>query len=119
MAALAACSSYAQSVAALDSVVVTATRSPQDPKSLAAGLTVIDASAIRDIGASSVNEAIRWLAGVPGRTSTNGSGEQSLDLRGFGEAAGSNLVVLVDGVRQNEGDFSGSRLSWLPLESVH
>ena len=118
MAALAACSSYAQSVAALDSVVVTATRSPQDPKSLAAGLTVIDASAIRDIGASSVNEAIRWLAGVPGRTSTNGSGEQSLDLRGFGEAAGSNLVVLVDGVRQNEGDFSGSRLSWLPLESV-
>ncbi len=118
MAALAACSSYAQTTATLEPVVVTATRTPQDPKSLAAGITSIEASVIRDIGASSLNEAIRWLAGVPGRTSTNGSGEQSLDLRGFGEAAGSNLVVLVDGVRQNEGDFSGSRLSWLPLESV-
>lgn len=118
LAALAACSSHAQLVATLDPVVVTATRTPQDPKSLAAGLSVIDASAIRDMGATSINEAIRWLAGTPGRSSTDGSGEQSLDLRGFGETAGSNMVILVDGVRQNEGDSGGSRLSWLPLDSV-
>ena len=118
LAALAACSSFAQNTPALDTVVVTATRTPQDPKSVAAGVTVIDAAAIRSIGASSVNEAIRWLAGVSGRSSTAGGSDHTLDLRGFGETAGSNLVILVDGVRQNEGDFSGSRLSWLPMDSV-
>jgi len=109
---------HAQPVAALSEVVVTATRVPQSPGALAAGVTVIDAAAIRAMGATSVNEAIRWLAGVPGRTSTAGGSDQSLDLRGFGETADSNLVILVDGVRQNEGDLSGTSLSWLPIEGV-
>ena len=118
VAALTACVSFAQTGLSLEPMVVTATRTPQDPKSIAAGLSVIDASSIKRMGASSVNEAIRWLAGVSSRASTQGGSDQSLDLRGYGETAGSNLVVLVDGVRQNEGDFSGSRLSWLPIESV-
>jgi iron complex outermembrane receptor protein len=105
-------------VAPLSEVVVTATRVPQTPGALAAGVTVIDAAAIEAMGASSVNEAIRWLAGVPGRTSTAGGSDPSLDLRGFGETADSNVVILVDGVRQNEGDSSGTQLSWLPIESV-
>jgi len=109
---------FAQPAAVLEEVVVTATRVPQSPGALAAGVTVIDAAAIRAMGATSVNEAIRWLAGVPGRTSTSGGSDQSLDLRGFGETAESNVVVLVDGVRQNEGDSGGTSLSWLPIESV-
>ena len=109
---------HAQPVAALSEVVVTATRVPQTPGALAAGVTVIDAAAIEAMGASSVNEAIRWLAGVPGRTSTAGGSDPSLDLRGFGETADSNVVILVDGVRQNEGDSSGTQLSWLPIEGL-
>jgi iron complex outermembrane receptor protein len=110
---------HAQPVAALtEVVVVTATRAPQTPGALAAGVTLIDAAAIEAMGASSVNEAIRWLAGVPGRTSTAGGSDPTLDLRGFGETADSNVVILVDGVRQNEGDSSGTSLSWLPIESV-
>ncbi len=109
---------WAQPATVLEEVVVTATRVPQSSGALAAGVTVIDAAAIRAMGATSVNEAIRWLAGVPGRTSTSGGSDQSLDLRGFGETAESNLVVLVDGVRQNEGDSGGTSLSWLPIESV-
>jgi iron complex outermembrane receptor protein len=118
VAALVACSSLAQPAQTLASVRVTATRVPEDPKAVAAGVTVVDAAAVRAMGATSVNEAIRWLAGVSARAGTSGGSDLSLDLRGFGETAGSNLVVLVDGVRQNEGDFSASRLSWLPVESV-
>ncbi|MFM6985072.1 MAG: TonB-dependent receptor [Hydrogenophaga sp.] len=118
LACVAAFPCLAQSDNTLPETVVTATRIPEDPRSLAAGVTVIDARAIRALGATSVNEAIRWLAGVPGRTNTAVGSEQTLDLRGFGATAGSNVVVLVDGVRQNEGDFSGANLSWLSIDSV-
>ncbi len=110
--------SLAQEVPQAEPVVVTATRWPVDPKSVAAGVTVIDAEALRSVGAQTVYEAIRWLAGVPSRVNTGGGADQALDLRGFGETAGSNVVVLVDGVRQNEGDLSGSDLSWLDVGSV-
>ncbi len=110
--------SMAQEAPTADPVVVTATRLPQDPKSVAAGVTVIDAAALRSVGAQTVYEAIRWLAGVPSRVNTGGGSDQALDLRGFGETAGSNVVILVDGVRQNEGDLSGSDLSWLDVYSV-
>ncbi|MEN9385101.1 MAG: hypothetical protein RL323_2244 [Pseudomonadota bacterium] len=108
----------AQEVVTLAPVVVTATRIPVDPKSVAAGITVIDASDLRSVGAQTVYEGVRWLAGVPSRVNTGGGADQALDLRGFGETAGSNVVVLVDGVRQNEGDLSGSDLSWLDIDSV-
>jgi iron complex outermembrane receptor protein len=41
-----------------------------------------------------------------------------LDIRGFGETANSNLVILVDGVRANEGDMSGAAISWIPVDSI-
>jgi iron complex outermembrane recepter protein len=110
--------SFAQQPRSLETVVVTATRSPEDPKAVAAGIDIIDSTAIQAMGALSVYEAIRWLAGVSAKSSTTGGSDLNLDLRGFGEAAGSNLVILVDGVRQNEGDSSGSRLSWLTMDSV-
>ena len=106
------------SVVSLSEVVVTAARMPQDPSLMPQGVQVITAQDIQAAGMSNANEAIRWLGGVVGRTDTTGGRDQTLDLRGFGEAASSNLVVLVDGVRQNEGDSTGIALSWIPVSSI-
>ena len=108
----------AQPVTVLEEVVVTATRVPTDPRLMPQGVVVISADEIRASGATTANEAIRWLGGVVGRVDTSGGRDQTLDLRGFGEAAGSNVVYLVDGVRQNEGDSTGAALTWIPMDSI-
>ena len=109
---------WAQPATVLEEVVVTATRVPTDPRLMPQGVVVITADEIRAAGVATANEAIRWLGGVVGRVDTTGGRDQTLDLRGFGEAAGSNVVYLVDGVRQNEGDSTGAALSWIPIDSI-
>jgi len=111
---------HAQSLSAqsLPETVVTAARVQQDPSLLPQGVVVITAAEIQAAGMTNANEAIRWLGGVVGRVDTTGGRDQALDLRGFGEAASSNVVFLVDGIRQNEGDSSGVALSWIPIDSI-
>ena len=98
--------------------VITATRVPQDPALLPMGVSVITAQEIRAAGVADASEAIRWLAGVVTRIDTTGGRNPTLDLRGFGETAASNLVIMVDGVRQNEGDMAGASISWIPVDSI-
>ncbi len=102
----------------LGETVVTAARVPQDPSLLPQGVTVITAEQIQAAGMTTAHEAIRWLGGVVHRIDTSGGRNPALDLRGFGETASSNMVYLVDNVRQNEGDSSGVALSWIPIESI-
>jgi iron complex outermembrane receptor protein len=102
----------------LPETVVTAARIPQDPSLLPQGVVVITAAEIQAAGMTTANEAIRWLGGVVGRVDTTGGRDQPLDLRGFGETASSNVVFLVDGIRQNEGDSAGLSLSWIPIDSI-
>lgn len=102
----------------LPETIVTAARIAQDPSLMPQGVVVISAEEIQAAGMTNANEAIRWLGGVVGRIDSTGGRDQTLDLRGFGEAAASNVVFLVDGVRQNEGDSGGVALSWIPIDSI-
>ena len=81
-------------------------------------MSVITAEDMRDAGVSTVNEALMKLLGVPGKLDFYGGGDYGLDLRGFGTTAGSNQVVLVDGVRISEADLGGTRLAGIPIDSI-
>jgi iron complex outermembrane receptor protein len=107
-----------QGESVISHTLITATRMPQDPTLMPMGVSVISEQDIRASGVSNVSDAIRWLGGVATRIDTTGGRNPTLDLRGFGETAGSNLVILVDGVRQNEGDTGGASISWIPIESI-
>mgnify|MGYP000199181122 FL=1 len=113
-------SSFAQTVSTSTNseTVITAGRIPQDPFLLPQGVTVITAQDIQTSGVTNANEAIRLLGGVIGRIDTSGGRNQTLDLRGFGETAANNVVILIDGVRQNEGDSGSANLAWIPLTSI-
>ena len=106
----------AQSV--LPSVTVTATRFAESSDVLPLGVSVITADDISRSGAATVNEAIMRLLGVVGRLDTSGGNNYSLDLRGFGSTADSNQVVVVDGLRLNEGDLSSANLASIPIATV-
>lgn len=102
----------------LNDVVVTATRFDSEAYTLPYGVSVITRDDIARAGVSTVNEAVIKLLGVPGRSDFFGGGNSSLDLRGFGETAGSNQVVIVDGIKMNEADQGGTRLSGIAINSV-
>lgn len=107
-----------QATPTLNDVVVTATRFPESAASLPFGVSVITADEIQASGVNSVNEAVMKLLGVPGRLDTSGGNNYTLDLRGFGETANSNQVVIVDGLRMNEGDLSAAGLAHISIDSV-
>ena len=120
LAVLAALPSHAQTVSSRDlpETVVTATRFNETLAPLPMGVSVITADQIRASGASTVNEAVMKLLGVPGRQDFYGGGDYALDLRGFGVTADNNQVVVLDGVRLNEADLGGTRLAGIPIDSV-
>lgn len=97
---------------------VTATRFAEPAASLPLGVSVITADQIRATGATSVNDAIVRILGVPGRMDLSNGGDTSIDLRGFGVTADSNQVVVVDGLRLSEGDSASPRLAGIPIESI-
>ena len=97
---------------------VTATRFAEPEASLPFGVSVISAEEIRGSGATSVNDAIIRLLGVPARQDLFNGGDFALDLRGFGATADNNQVVVLDGIRLTEADLGGTRLAGIPIESV-
>jgi iron complex outermembrane receptor protein len=97
---------------------VTATRFPEPQASLPLGVSVITADEIRASGAGNVVEAITRVLGVQARQDLLNGGDATLDLRGFGATAGSNQVVVLDGVRLSEGDLSAARIAAIPIEAV-
>ncbi|MEP6969811.1 MAG: TonB-dependent receptor, partial [Betaproteobacteria bacterium] len=99
-------------------VTVTATRFAESAESLPLGVSVITADDISRSGVATVNEAIMKLLGVVGRLDTSGGNNYSLDLRGFGSTADSNQVVVVDGLRLNEGDLTSANLSAIPIATI-
>jgi iron complex outermembrane receptor protein len=102
----------------LDPVVVTASKFEEDVQTVPSFVTLITQKDIQESGVKTVNEAIMRIGGVLGRPSLYGGNEYSLDLGGYGDAASSNMVVVIDGVPYKQGDASEIRLSSLAINQV-
>ncbi len=108
----------AQPAPTLHEVRVRATRFAESAASLPLGVSVITADEIRASGATTVNEAVGRLLGVPARQDLFNGGDATLDLRGFGPTADLNQVVVLDGIRLSEDDLSVPRMAALPIDSI-
>lgn len=102
----------------LPQVVVTANRYEQDTKAIPAHVTLITREQMEAANVSTINEAITRLGGIATRTSLTGGNELTIDPLGFGDTAGSNTLILIDGMPIREGDMTEVRLSGIPVESV-
>ncbi len=102
----------------LDTVIVTATRSAQAENRLPGSVTVISRADLDSSAANNVAEALRGVAGAQ-ITDFYGNGTNAtVDLRGFGDAAGSSTLILVDGHRLNNSDIASPDLSSIALKDV-
>jgi len=110
-------SSYADDVD-LEKIVVTPYRYGESLGNVPAGVSVIDSNQIASSGASTTVGLLSDLSGVVVRDFTGNGSKASVDIRGFGEQAALNVLVLVNGRRVNEIDLSGVSWTQIPLDQI-
>jgi len=98
--------------------VVTAGRFQEDASTQTQGVSVITAQDIAQTGSRSVTDALTRVLGIPVKLDLFGGGNSIPDLRGYGSTTWSNQVLIIDGVRMNEGDLSNPQINSLPIESI-
>ena len=102
----------------LEEIVVTATRYEEKTTSIPANVTVISTEDIQESTAQNIPDLLRTEVGIYVNDITGNRRTFTVDLRGFGETASFNTLVLVDGRRVNEPDLSGVDWTVIPLEKV-
>ncbi|MCM8594352.1 TonB-dependent receptor [Accumulibacter sp.] len=102
-----------------DAVIVTASRFKESDTNVPASVSVITRDDIRNTPAYDLPSMLKGSAGVGVRALTGSLGiDATVDIRGFGEAAGSNTLILLDGQRMNPIDSGSVSWSAIPLDSV-
>ena len=103
---------------AADVTVLEVSRVKDSSADITRSISVIDQEEIRNSTALYVPDLLKSKAGIiVSKTEDNPKG-MSVDIRGFGEAGKSNVLVLVDGRRTNQIDLSGTDWSAIPIEIV-
>jgi iron complex outermembrane receptor protein len=108
----------AEKQAVLEEVVVTASRYDENVTEVPANVTVINEERIRNSTARNVAELLRSEVSVNVSDITGNRRYYNVDLRGFGETGPMNTLVLVDGVKVNSPDLSGTDWALIPLDRI-
>ncbi len=108
----------AQSDVTLGKIVVTPVRYPREMKKIAGSVSIITREDINNSNAQTVPDILRTQTGLVVRDYYGNGTKVTVDLRGFGETAGSNTLILIDGRRINEIDLSGVDWTQIPLERI-
>jgi iron complex outermembrane receptor protein len=102
----------------VEEVVVTATRYEEKVSEVPSNVSVISEEEINNSTAQNIPDLLRTEVGVHVNDIIGNRRAYTVDLRGFGETAGLNTLVLVDGRRVNQPDLSGVDWTEIPLERV-
>ncbi|MFZ0726692.1 MAG: TonB-dependent receptor plug domain-containing protein, partial [Desulfobacterales bacterium] len=104
--------------ATLPEVVVTGTRIEQQIRMVPANVSVITPADIQNTNAKTAADLLRGEEGIVVRDPLGNGNTAAVDLRGFGETATQNTLVLVDGRRVNEVDLSAVDWAQIPIEQI-
>ena len=105
-----------QSSISLPPLVITRATSIQQTSP--ASIKVIDRQQIERSGASALVDVLRGQAGLQIRDTLGDGNRVGVSLRGFGENAANNTLVLVDGRRLNNPSLQGPDLNSVPLANI-
>jgi iron complex outermembrane receptor protein len=102
----------------IPTVVVSAARTEQSTLTTPASITVITRKQIDDSGASHLADVLRGQGGVQIKDLYGDGSRATVDMRGFGDSAGSNTLILIDGRRLNNPDIASPDLNTIVLDDV-
>ncbi|MFN0159697.1 MAG: TonB-dependent receptor [Burkholderiales bacterium] len=99
-------------------MIVTAPRLYGTVRTTPHGVSVFTADDIRRSAATSVADVLSRAAGLNLHSFFGSDKSTRIDMRGMGDTATSNVLIMVDGVRLNELDLSGADLSTVALSQI-
>jgi iron complex outermembrane receptor protein len=103
----------------VDAVVIEATRFPEVARTLPASVTVLTAEDIAASAARTLPEFLAQQAGIAMHDFFgNNAATTTVDLRGFGVTGQQNTLILLDGRRVTDIDFTGVQWAAIPLSSI-
>ncbi len=110
-------SAFANLSVDLDTIVVTSARFGQKDYKIPSNVTVITQEQIQSSNASSVSDLLKTAQGV--NVYDNSTNKTAIiDIRGFGDTASRNVLVLINGRKVNAIDISGPDLGQIALGAV-
>lgn len=101
----------------LGRIVITATRIAQHDYKIAGNVTVIDQEQIEASNAQNIPDILKEALGINIYDSSTAK-SSVIDIRGFGDTAARNVLVLVNDRKVNPVDISGPDLVQIPIEAV-
>lgn len=108
----------AEAQQALEIPPLVVTRATPIQQTTPASVKVIDRKQIEASGASALVDVLRGQAGLQIRDTLGDGNRVGVSLRGFGENAANNTLVLVDGRRLNNPSLQGPDLNSVPLANI-
>ena len=80
--------------------------------------SIITSHEILNSGATNVSDVLSKVVGLPSTINLDGSTNAVVDMRGFGDTASNNMVMLLDSVRISEVEQTTAKTSLIPLEMI-
>lgn len=103
----------------IEDVVVTATRFANTDPKIPANISVISKEDIQNTPAISIPDLLKTRAGITVSSLYGNQGiDAAVDMRGFGDAAIGNVLILLDGQRLNTVDSSNIQWAAIPLQAL-
>lgn len=102
----------------VEEIVITASRYKEIVSTVPANVTVISEEDIKNSTAQNIPDLLRTEAGIQVNDIAGNRRNITVDVRGFGETASMNTLVLVDGRRVNQADLSGVDWTQIPIDRV-
>jgi iron complex outermembrane receptor protein len=113
-----ASATHAQANSDLQAVTVYGSRFQETIENALPQTTIITATEIEKSGLTNVSEILQKLGNIPVKIDLRGGNNVSIDMRGYGDTADNNVVVLLDGVRLSEDEGAPARISIIPVEAI-
>lgn len=108
----------AEEFASINPISVYASRFEENAAQALPQTSILTADEIEKSGVSNVSEVLSKVAGLPTKINLDGSTNAVIDMRGYGDTADNNTVILLDGVRLSENEQATARTSMIPLEAI-
>ena len=103
----------------LDDIVVSATRFNEPQGSLATNINIITNQDIQLSPATNIPDLLRMQSGLNVTSLYGNEGiDATVDVRGFGDVATNNTLILLDGLRLNGVDSSSIQWATIPLKAI-
>ncbi len=104
-------------IADLDTIVVTSSRMAQHDYKISGNVTVLTEEHIENSNAQNIADLLKNQLGIH-LYDNNSLKTSTIDIRGFGDTASRNVLILINDRKVNAIDISGPDLTQIPLDSI-